>query len=219
MKTKYSEYALSGSVETLGANLWNQKVGAAIRGKRVDDELQVAARVVFKEIMPELQNFMEQKIAHELKVANLKARDYENTLKSVRSILGTGACSANKCEGCEVEVAEAIRVVNDALPDSKGKAVCGEWVAGVGECIAPKPCRVHGSQDQTLTSSRAGASVTCPGCGETYEQTVLHSCRRPNDKRKEHHHPCSDCRKVLIGCQGLECEGVPTEMYCESCLR
>lgn len=63
-KVSYTPSALKGNVLALGGNLWNEKVGHAIRnqdGKK--SELTLAAEVFFNEILPELHNFVEQQQA------------------------------------------------------------------------------------------------------------------------------------------------------------
>lgn len=63
-KTIYTEYALTGNLVALGGNLWNQFLAAAMRKRNLEDgDLKIAATVFFEEIIPEMQNFMEQKLA------------------------------------------------------------------------------------------------------------------------------------------------------------
>jgi len=42
-------------------------------------------------------------------------RPYREALKDITDILGTGACKANSCEGCDYEMKEAARVAREAL--------------------------------------------------------------------------------------------------------
>ncbi len=63
MKTVYDDFALGGNLIALGGNLWNQWVSYAIRNKKAgDDDLKAAAEAFFETILPEMQNFMEQKL-------------------------------------------------------------------------------------------------------------------------------------------------------------
>lgn len=61
----YDDYALrKGNLIALGGNLWNQHVSEAIRNKKAgEDDLKAAAEAFFDKILPEMQNFMEQKLA------------------------------------------------------------------------------------------------------------------------------------------------------------
>jgi hypothetical protein len=73
VKTIYNSFGLKGNLVALGGNLWNEKVATAIRNKVGLDDLQAAARAFFDEILPEMQNFMEQKLAaSDLQVGELK---------------------------------------------------------------------------------------------------------------------------------------------------
>jgi len=64
VKTTYNAFALRGNLAALGGNLWNDRVGRSLRSKpEGKPDLTCAAEVFFDEILPELQNFMEQKIA------------------------------------------------------------------------------------------------------------------------------------------------------------
>ena len=64
-KLIYEDWALrNGNLIALGGNLWNQHVSHAIRNKKADqDDLQAAAGAFFDKVLPEMQNFMEQKLA------------------------------------------------------------------------------------------------------------------------------------------------------------
>lgn len=61
-KVVYSDYALGGNVVALGGNLWNEKLPRALAEKGDFSELNAAAKVFFDEILPELENFVEQKL-------------------------------------------------------------------------------------------------------------------------------------------------------------
>ncbi len=64
-KIIYDDFALrKGNLIALGGNLWNQHVSHAIRYKKDgQDDLQAAAGAFFDKVLPEMQNFMEQKLA------------------------------------------------------------------------------------------------------------------------------------------------------------
>ena len=63
-KVVYEGFALrDGNLIALGGNLWNQHVSHAIRNKKADeDDLHAAAGAFFHKVLPEMQNFMEQKL-------------------------------------------------------------------------------------------------------------------------------------------------------------
>jgi hypothetical protein len=64
-KIIYDDFALrKGNLIALGGNLWNSHVGDALRNKKVEvDDLQAATEAFFDKVLPEMQNFMEQKLA------------------------------------------------------------------------------------------------------------------------------------------------------------
>lgn len=82
--------ALDGKIVYLGANLWNEKVAAAISRDGHGNEIKSAADVFFVEILPELQNFMEQKISVQAEKPNLNIEQltemWESERQSVKNI-------------------------------------------------------------------------------------------------------------------------------------
>lgn len=99
-QVKYPDWSLKGNVVALGGNLWNQYVRESLLAPDGKDDLGCAARAFFDKILPELHNFVEQKIAHEKKQTDLQVdelkKDNERLKEGLMEIFHTGASSRMK---------------------------------------------------------------------------------------------------------------------------
>lgn len=88
-KIKYDDFALKGNLVALGGNLWNSMVSKAIREKKEgQDDLNAAAAAFFEEILPEMQNFMEQKLERKLlkEIATRQEKALADLIAAARQI-------------------------------------------------------------------------------------------------------------------------------------
>ncbi len=48
-------------------------------------------------------------------MAKTKEEQYHDALVYIAQVLGSGACTQNKCEGCQFEVGEAAAIAREAI--------------------------------------------------------------------------------------------------------
>lgn len=170
MKTTYTPYALGGNLVALGGNLWNEMVSRAFRSRdNKTGDLQVAAHVFFEEILPEMQNFMEQKLAANPQLAHifhLHATTKRNH----------GTCQPRierACTACNAK--DDLAALLDRGADTvRCKKVLGGGPLPSVACGAPRPCPIHDAgKPQCGTNHVSPAFVgflpiqNCPVCADT----------------------------------------------------
>jgi hypothetical protein len=177
MKTVYSDFALTGNIVALGGNLWNEKLAQALRHKKKDEsELRIAAGVFFNEILPELQNFMEQK----LKAEDAKWRGIVPIFESV--------VAAHPCEKAECSCRE-MRSEFESRLKGQDKREGEAWVV-------TRACKEHPNVLMKPFKWGPPPWHPCPNC--TYERAV------ENKKAPKQVDKCPYCGET-IDCFGCVC--------------
>lgn len=84
-------------------------------------------------------------IVAERDAALLQNQELQKALANIRQMLGTGACKANKCDGCQFEMEEAARIVKKYIEKrSEISPLCMVQTGCMGgTCGKLLPCEDH----------------------------------------------------------------------------
>jgi hypothetical protein len=120
----------------------------------------------------------ERQLIDERNAANRLNVSLQNALLNISQVLGTGACKANKCEGCQFEMEEAAGIARENLAVKKNderfqRCECGHSNHGVG---IDGVCPQVGCECKAFVLKPVGLAriCTCTGHGHTDECELAH---------------------------------------------